>query len=110
MAALGELLLAITSFVIEATVLAVVVLCRVLRSIFSPQHRRQLKNDWKASSWSRLQILFVALIYGGILLLAGAFWLPWIGTAPQKEPALKRDLKKEAGSKVVEYLREKLAE
>lgn len=47
MAALGELLLAIAAFIIEASVLAVVVFCRVLRSIFSPKHRSQLKKDWR---------------------------------------------------------------
>jgi hypothetical protein len=86
MEALIELAIAFVSFVFEVTIHALVFVCLLLMSIFSPRYRAKLKQNWNTSGWRKLGLVFGVTLYSAALIFALFVWIPVIlGTTSDSE-------------------------
>jgi hypothetical protein len=76
MEALGQLLVAIVTFIFEVTIHAVVFIFHLVMAVFSPRYREKLQEDWDTSAWKRFSIVFGVAMYSAALILALLFWIP----------------------------------
>jgi heme/copper-type cytochrome/quinol oxidase subunit 2 len=76
MEALGQLLVAMVTFIFEVTIHAVVFIFHLVMAIFSPRYREKLRDDWDTSPWRRFSIVLGVTMYSAALILALLFWLP----------------------------------
>jgi heme/copper-type cytochrome/quinol oxidase subunit 2 len=76
MEALGQLLVAIVTFIFEVTIHAVVFVFHLIMAIFSPAYREKLRDDWDTSAWKRFNIVLGVTMYSAALILALLFWIP----------------------------------
>lgn len=78
MEALGQLLVAIVTFIFEVTIHAVVFIFHLVMAIFSPRYREKLRDDWDTSAWKRLSIVLGVTMYSAALIVALLFWTPFL--------------------------------
>lgn len=78
MEALGQLLVAIVTFIFEVTIHAVVFIFHLVMAIFSPRYRDKLRDDWDTSAWKRLSIVLGVTMYSAALIVALLFWTPFL--------------------------------
>ncbi|MFT6577198.1 MAG: heme/copper-type cytochrome/quinol oxidase subunit 2 [Akkermansiaceae bacterium] len=76
MEALGQLLVAILTFIFEVTFHAVVFVFHLVMAMFSPRYREKLQDDWDTSAWKRFSIVLGVTMYSAALILALFFWIP----------------------------------
>lgn len=76
MEALGQLLVAIATFIFEVTIHAVVFVFHLVMALFSPRYREKLRVDWDTSAWKRFSIVIGVTMYSAALMLALLFWIP----------------------------------
>jgi hypothetical protein len=76
MEALGQLLVAIVTFIFEVTIHAVVFVFHLVMALFSPRYREKLQEDWDTSAWKRFSIVLGVTMYSAALILALLFWIP----------------------------------
>ena len=76
MEALGQLLVAIVTFLFEVTIHAVVFVFHLVMAVFSPRYREKLQKDWDTSAWKRFSIVLGVTMYSVALILALLFWIP----------------------------------
>jgi ABC-type Fe3+ transport system permease subunit len=75
MEALGQLLVAIVTFVFEVTIHAVVFIFHLVMAIFIPRYREKLQDDWDTSAWKRFSIVLGVAMYSAALIFALVFWI-----------------------------------
>ena len=78
MEALGQLLVAIVTFIFEVTIHAVVFIFHLVMAIFIPQYREKLRDDWDTSAWKRFSIVLGVTMYSAALIVALLFWTPFL--------------------------------
>ena len=78
MEALGQLLVAIVTFIFEVTIHAIVFIYLLVMSIFSPRYREKLREEWETSIWKRFSIVLGVAMYSVALILALLFWIPFL--------------------------------
>jgi hypothetical protein len=75
MEALGQLLVAIVTFIFEVTIHAVVFIFHLVMAIFIPRFREKLQDDWDTSAWKRFSIVLGVTMYSAALIFALVFWI-----------------------------------
>jgi heme/copper-type cytochrome/quinol oxidase subunit 2 len=75
MEALGQLLVAIVTFIFEVTFHAIVFIFHLVMAIFSPRYRERLQDDWDTSAWKRFSIVLGVTMYSAALIFALVFWI-----------------------------------
>lgn len=75
MEAIAQLLVAIATFIFEATFHVLVFIFLLVMAIFSPLYREKLRLEWKTSTWKRFSLVLVAAMYSSALILALPFWM-----------------------------------
>jgi heme/copper-type cytochrome/quinol oxidase subunit 2 len=85
MEALGQLLVAIVTFIFEVTIHAIVFIFLLVMSIFSPRYREKLREEWETSIWKRFGIVLGVTMYSAALILALLFWIPFLLRYPPEE-------------------------
>jgi hypothetical protein len=91
MEALGQLLVAIVTFIFEVTIHAVVFVFHLVMAIFSSAYREKLRDDWDTSAWKRFSIVLGVTMYSAALVLALLFWIP---TLSRRSPEIAGDDRK----------------
>jgi hypothetical protein len=62
MEAIGQLIVAILSFVVEVLIATLGFVCRMLAAVFSLESRRLLKAEWQESAVNRIAMIMAGLI------------------------------------------------
>lgn len=81
MEAVFEIIIWIVYVIFEMTIHALVFICLMVMSIFSPRYRQRLKDDWESSRGKRFSIVLGICFYSVALMIALIFWVPviWAG-------------------------------
>jgi amino acid transporter len=82
MEAIGQLLAAIVTFLLEVTFHALVFVFHFLMAMFNPRYRDKLQEDWNTSAWKRFNIALGVTMYTAAFIIALIFWIPTLLRRP----------------------------